>query len=132
MKRKAADVVFRIDRVRYEQSSQPVVCKKGKHDQYTKPPLLAGSLVLWAAAYVGSRLDDLGCSLTGVSKDIHASVMRVVLTWSSYFLKFSMNRLPSFSTSPLKSAVPFHDFAGLSSSSGTLGQVLGTERPKVS
>ena len=28
MKRKAADVVSRIDRVRYEQSSQPVVCKK--------------------------------------------------------------------------------------------------------
>lgn len=51
---------------------------------------------------------------------------------SSYFLKFSMKSLPSFSTSPLKSAVPFHDLAGLSSSSGTLGQVLGTDRPKVS
>ena len=63
-RKKAADVVSRIDRVRCEQFSQPIVCKKkGKHRQHTKPPLLAGSLVLGAAAYMGSSLDDLSRGL---------------------------------------------------------------------
>jgi len=58
--------------------------------------------------------------------------MTSVVASSSYFLKLSMKSLPSFSTSSLKLAVPFQALAGLSSSSGTLGQVLGTERPNVS
>ncbi len=51
---------------------------------------------------------------------------------SEYFLKFSTNRPPSFVTSSLKSADPVHDFFGLSSSSGTPGQVFGTWRLNVS
>lgn len=45
----------------------------------------------------------------------------------SYFLKFSTNNVPSLRTSCLKLSAPaVHALAGLSSSEGTLGQVLGT------
>lgn len=54
------------------------------------------------------------------------------MAWSSYFLKFSLNKPPSLVTSPLKSEAPVQPLAGLRSSSGTPGQVLGTERLKQS
>ena len=50
---------------------------------------------------------------------------------SLYFSKLSMNSFASLVTSSSKSLVPVQLFLGLSISSGTFGQVLGTIRRKV-
>jgi hypothetical protein len=104
--------------------TQSVRCKKLRENC---------GLVLGAATHLNVRqpLHTLSYS-DDVLLTCGPALMTSSVASSSYFLKFSMKSLPSFSTSPLKSAVPFHDLAGLRSSSGTLGQVLGTDRPKVS
>ncbi len=86
-------------------------------------PFIVADLPVPSVSSIDIECDVVACS---------PALMTSGVASSEYFLKFSVKSPPSFVTSSLKSALPVHDFLGLSSSSGTPLHDFGTCRLKVS